>query len=81
MAPSTQFFFMRNLVHHKNSNTNAKLLEQQLQRGHETHQVKDIFLNSFGQAVLASGLEGPYSNNPHQLVPLCSQKGFSLTQT
>ena len=52
MAPSTHIFLMRNLVHHKNSNTNAKLLEQQLQRGHETHQVQDIFLNSFGQAVL-----------------------------
>lgn len=54
MAPSTHIFFMRNLIHHRNNNTNARLMEQQLKRGLEFHNLQDITLNEFGQAVLGN---------------------------
>lgn len=38
MVPSTHIFFMRNIIHHRNNNTNARLMEQQLKRGCESHQ-------------------------------------------
>lgn len=54
MAPSTHIFLMRNIVHHRNQNVNAKLLENQLQRGHEAHQLENVTLNDVGQAVLGN---------------------------
>ncbi|XP_034077664.1 uncharacterized protein LOC117549689 [Gymnodraco acuticeps] len=51
MAPSTHIFLMRNIIHHRNNNTNATLLEQQLQRGHKSHCLQDVTLDNFGQAV------------------------------
>ncbi|KAK0152218.1 HMG domain-containing protein 3 [Merluccius polli] len=52
MAPSTHIFLMRNIIHLRNNNTNAKLVEQQLKRGREFHHSQDITLNELGQAVL-----------------------------
>ncbi|XP_057712976.1 uncharacterized protein LOC130929649 isoform X2 [Corythoichthys intestinalis] len=53
MAPSTHIFLMRNIIHHRNNTTNARLLEKQLQRGLDSHHLSDITLNDFGQAVFA----------------------------
>lgn len=52
MAPSTHIFIMRNIVHHKNTSTNQKLLEVQLQRGHRPHGLENITLSDLGQAIL-----------------------------
>ncbi|XP_041664383.1 uncharacterized protein LOC121523528 isoform X2 [Cheilinus undulatus] len=54
MAPSTHIFMMRNLVHLRNNDTNAKLLEEVLQSGDVAHRLQDITLNDFGQAVLGT---------------------------
>ncbi len=51
MAPSTHIFMMRNLVHHRNSNTNETLLKKQLKRGRDSHSLHDIALDEVGQAV------------------------------
>ncbi|KAG1925878.1 hypothetical protein F2P79_025235 [Pimephales promelas] len=53
MAPSMHIFMMRNIIHHKNTSTNQKLLEVQLQRGHKPHGIEDITLSDLGQAFLA----------------------------
>ncbi len=47
-APSTHIFIMRNIVHHKNTSTNQKLLEVQLQRGHRPHGLENITLSDLG---------------------------------
>lgn len=52
MAPSTHIFIMQNIVHHKNTSTNQKLLEVQLQRGHRPHGLENIILSDLGQAIL-----------------------------
>ncbi|XP_030271945.1 uncharacterized protein LOC115581185 isoform X2 [Sparus aurata] len=70
MAPSTHIFVMRNLVHHRNSNTNGKLLKKQLKRGHESHTLHDIVLNEVGQAVLAPGVLPSEKSAQHQPSPV-----------
>ncbi|XP_029943211.1 uncharacterized protein LOC115385366 [Salarias fasciatus] len=67
MAPSTHIFLMRNIVHHRNSNTNQKLLEQQVQRGHESHRLDEVTLNNVGQAVL--GRTHPHMDEPERQQP------------
>lgn len=52
MAPSTHIFIMRNIIHHKNTSANQKLLEGQLQRGHIPHSIENVVLSDFGQAIL-----------------------------
>lgn len=53
MAPSTHIFMMRNIIHHKNTLANQKLLERQLQRGHIPHSIENVILSDIGQAVLS----------------------------
>ncbi|XP_042627822.1 HMG domain-containing protein 3-like, partial [Cyprinus carpio] len=74
MAPSTHIFIMCNIVHHKNTSTNQKLLEVQLQRGHRPHGLENITLSDLGQAILAQQASDreTVQHHPHQL----NQKDF-----
>lgn len=69
MAPSTHIFIMRNIVHHKNTSTNQKLLEVQLQHGHRPHGLENITLSDLGQAILAQQASDreTVQHHPHQL--------------
>ncbi|XP_028649584.2 HMG domain-containing protein 3 [Erpetoichthys calabaricus] len=50
MAASTHIFMMRNIVHYKNTTTNKKILELQLQRGHRSHDIANITFSDLGQS-------------------------------
>ncbi|XP_066523457.1 uncharacterized protein [Hoplias malabaricus] len=54
MSPSTHVFLMRNIIHHRNTSVNFRLLETQLKRGLMDQRINNITLNELGQAVLAS---------------------------
>ncbi|XP_076869611.1 uncharacterized protein LOC143519745 [Brachyhypopomus gauderio] len=54
MAPSTHVFLMQNIMHHRNTALNHRLLEMQLKQGLMGQHSYDITLNELGQAVIAA---------------------------